>query len=249
MGELDNVDVVVHSENLVLATAAGASPHVRRNLALMADWAGRIPQGRPRRLHVHFQKRPIEILGEDKVRGLRLEDTVVDAGVGGGTADLSVDMVVRAVGYRSVLPSGLPVDERTHTIPTRDHRVLRGGTTSAGEYAVGWMKRGPTGILGTNRRDAADTVEALLQDAAALIAARDGQPQRLDALMDQRGVRYVDVPRWLAIADAEGRHGSVHGRGRVKISEWDGLLFAAGLERSTNGPKIGRDRLPTGWGA
>jgi ferredoxin--NADP+ reductase len=134
---------------------------------------------------------------------------------------------MRAVGYRGSAPDGLPFDEGSYTVPSRDSRVLRDGRAEPGEYVVGWIKRGATGVIGTNRSDAKDTVASLRTDVPALLAARAQDPGGIAALLDERGVDYVDVAGWRAVVEAENREGSAHGRGAVKISDWHALLEAA----------------------
>ena len=119
-----------------------------------------------------------------------------------------------------------PPDRFAHPV---NHRVIRNAAINPDEYAVGWMKRGPTGILGTNRRDAAQTVETLLQDAPALLAAGKTTRQRLDVLLGR------SVRRHRAVAgDYRGgrRARTPYGRGRVKIADWRQLLDAARLPRT-----------------
>ena len=112
----------------------------------------------------------MRLLGEDRVTGVEVERTAVDGdGRAMGTGELEVlpaDLVVRSVGYRGLPLPGLPVDERTGTVPNEAGRVLRDGRVSPGEYVAGWIKRGPSGVVGTNKHDARETVAALLADAA-----------------------------------------------------------------------------------
>lgn len=227
LGELSGVAVVVDDGQLPDSPPEGATPVATRNLEVLRTWAARGPSGARRRLHLHFGARPVEILGADRVSGLRLERTSAD-GVGTGeTWDLPVQSVLRSVGYRGTAPDGIPFDERTSTIPSAAGRVVRDGAPVAGEYVVGWIKRGATGLLGTNRSDARDTVATLLDDAPGLLAARPADPGGLAGLLTRRGVRHVDLEGWHAVVDAEGRQGGGHGRGRVKISDWEALLDAA----------------------
>src|SRR6185312_11421659 len=113
--------------------------------------------------------RPVEILGTDRVEGLKLERTrLSDEGRVVGTGEyetLPVGMVLRSVGYQSVPLPGVPFDPRAYVVPNDGGRVLAGaGAPAPGEYVAGWLKRGPTGVIGTNKADAAETVRALLAD-------------------------------------------------------------------------------------
>lgn len=222
LGELAGVDVVVDPATLPAEDPDGAKPPVRRNLAVLREWATRSTTGASRRLHLHFGAVPDEVLGDDHVAGLRVRTAT-------GRSDLPCQLLVRSVGYRSVPLPGVPFDEEGGTIPSESSRVLRDGRPMVGEYVVGWVRRGATGILGTNRSDAMDAVESVRADAPELLA-RDGRHEPgegIDTLLRARGVQHVDLAGWVAVLEREARHGEPHGRGRVKISDLAGLLAAA----------------------
>jgi ferredoxin--NADP+ reductase len=226
LGELNNVDVIIDAGQLA-GSPEGLAPNEKRNLAVLSDWSRREAQGRARRVHFHFRVVPRAVLGDTHVNALRLE-RADDNGRGYGEyVELSVDLILRSVGYRAVAVPGVPFDDLTGTIPVVDHRVVRDGVAEAGEYAVGWIKRGPTGILGTNRKDASETVTALLADSAALLGRRTDEPAGVEHLLAQRRIPHVDLRRWVAIVEAESTHGMSHRPGPVKLAEWDGLLRAA----------------------
>ena len=191
----------------------------RTNLRLLRERAAR-PAGRhPRAVHLHFWSRPREVLGEDRVSGVRVERTRPDGGrlVGTGeTVDLPAGMVLRSVGYAGVPIPGVPFDEGSRTIPQRDGRVLGpGGRVVPGDYVAGWAKRGATGVIGTNKSDAAATVRSLLDDAPALLT---GAPDLVD-LADV--VEGSDYAAWLRIDGAEARLAAALDRGdRVKLRGW-----------------------------
>jgi len=226
LGELTHADILVDPADLVLdaesAELAEAEPTVRRNLEVLGEWAARRPAGRPRRVHLRFRLRPTEVLGVDAVSGLRLEST------GGGPGDsLQVGMVLRAVGYRGVPSPGLPFDQDRGVIPSQAGRVIRDGAVSVGEYTAGWIKRGPTGVIGTNKSDAAETVASLLADADSLPPAPHRDPEAVDALLSSRGVNVVTWDGWRAIEAAETELGMSQGRAAVKIADRATLLAAA----------------------
>jgi len=153
------------------ARLAAADRHVRGNYTVISGWAERAPAGGARRLTVRFWLRPVEIHGSERVSGLTLERTRLDqTGAFTGTGEhetLAAQLVLRSVGYQSVPLPGVPFDQRSSTVPNAEGRVLSpDGQPLPGEYVAGWLKRGPTGVIGTNKSDAAQTVRALLADLA-----------------------------------------------------------------------------------
>ncbi len=227
LGELVNADVVVEPADLALDEAGEAryarDAAVRRNVDLLREWSQRPPAGRARRIHLRFLLRPRALLGDDHVTGARFEH----AG-SGAHVDLPAQMVLRSIGYRAVPLPDVPFDRHSGTIPNSAGRVLREGRPAAGEYTAGWIKRGPTGVIGTNRSDAAETVRSLLEDIenGSLRPPRDTSVDVLD-LLEQRRVEPVVWEGWLNIEHAELRLGAAHGRDRAKISDRDELLAAA----------------------
>jgi len=248
LGDLDGADVDVDPADLELdplsAGTAVADRAVRRNLDVLAGWAARPPApptpGR-RRIHLRFWSRPVELVGPDRVRAVVVERTALDtagAAVGTGVlATLEAQLVVRSVGYRGVALAGLPFDPARGIVPNRDGRVLRDGVVSPGEYVTGWIKRGPTGIIGTNRRDAVETVTSLLTDAPDLLrdarsgAGRSGPgeqgPPALADLLAARGARVLSMADWRRIDAAEIALGASRGRERTTLHERAALLAAA----------------------
>ncbi len=235
LGVLANADVTVRPEDLVLndadAAAVEDSPVLRRNLATLRSWAGRPLQGRPRRIHLRFFARPVELTGTDHVTGIRVERTAVDqAGnaVGTGQRDeIEAQLVLRSIGYRGRPIAGVPFDEESGVVPNDGGRVVDGRTPVPGLYVAGWIKRGPTGIIGTNKRDAAETVAAVLEDAPHLRRAAKRHRDAVLAALHRRGVHVVPWEGWEAIDAAELALGAQFGRGRVKIHDRVELLSAA----------------------
>jgi ferredoxin--NADP+ reductase len=180
LGELAGVDIVVGDGEADLdafdptgesARLAMTDRHIRGNYTVIRELAGRVPAGNPRRLTLRFWLRPTEILGPDRVSGLTLERTRLDErGRFTGTGELetlNVQMVLRSVGYQSVPLPGVPFHEASHTVPNVAGRVMGpDGDALPGEYVAGWLKRGPSGVIGTNKSDATETVRSLLADLA-----------------------------------------------------------------------------------
>jgi ferredoxin/flavodoxin---NADP+ reductase len=246
LGELPNADVIVDAVEAGLdefdpaggsSRLARSDRRVRGNMTVIQDWAHRAPQGRLRRLSVRFWLRPVEIIGTGRVTGLRLERTRLDgSGLLTGTGHeevLPVQMVLRSVGYQSVPLPGVPFDERSATVPSAEGRVLGAdGNPAPGEYVAGWLKRGPTGVIGTNKPDAAQTARSLLADYQGGVrpahrAAATAPP--LARLLAARAVRPVSYSDWLCIDKRERALATELGRGeRVKLCGWDALYAACG---------------------
>lgn len=247
LGSLPDTEVRVRPGELALDPAyrePGGLPAVaRRNVEVLRGWAERaaareaVPagpdtgaRGRRRRIHLRFFLRPVEVLGDaGGVRGVRFERTAPD-GRGGVTGtgeyeEIEGQLVLRSVGYRGTPQPGLPFDEVTGTVPHQAGRVLRDGVPLPGVYVAGWIKRGPTGVIGTNRPCAKETARSLLADAAGL-AGRGAAGDPVAALT-RAGQRPVAWPGWLAIEAAEAEWGRGLGRGTVKLPDWAGLLDAA----------------------
>jgi ferredoxin/flavodoxin---NADP+ reductase len=261
LGELPGVDIVVVDDEVDLdafdatgesARLAETDRHVRGNYTVIKDWAGRTPAGGARHLTVRFWLKPVEIVGQTGVEGLILERTRLDAtGRLEGTGEretLDVQMVLRSVGYQSVPLAGVPFDERSATVPNEAGRVLGpDGQPLPGEYVAGWLKRGPTGVIGTNKSDAAETVRSLLADLAGgpgpgevqvpragllRMPAAQAEPRAspLAHVLAERGTRHVTYTDWLRIEAAEKDLAARLGRGsRVKLASKDEIHRACGL--------------------
>jgi ferredoxin--NADP+ reductase len=262
LGELAGVDVVVGDGEADLdvfdatgesARLAESDRHVRGNYTVIKEWAGKTPAGHGRRLTVRFWLRPTEITGTNgAVAGLTLERTRLDdSGRLQGTGELEtlpVQMVLRSVGYQSVPLAGVPFDERNYVVPNEAGRVIGpDGQPLPGEYVAGWLKRGPTGVIGTNKSDAAETVRSLLADVAGgpgpddvqlpragLLRMPEGAPagqSPLHGVLAGRGIRHVSYDDWLGIEAAEKELGASLGRGaRVKLASRDDIHKACGLD-------------------
>lgn len=235
LGQLANADVLVDPTELELNETSSqrltTEPVARRNLAVLQEWAERPRTGRPRRVHLRFNLRPVEVLGDVHVTALRLERTRLDAdGNATGTGEmhtLDVQMVLRSVGYRGTPIAGLPFDPQAGIVPNAAGRVLHAGVPTPGEYVAGWIKRGPTGVIGNNKRDAQDTVNSLMADASKLHPAPVRDPGALLHLLAERDASIVTWQGWCAIEMAEVARGRAQGRGRVKIADRASLLRAA----------------------
>ena len=146
---------------------------------------------------------------------------------------IPASLVFRSVGYRGVALEGVPFDEARAVIPNELGRVLSeaGGEPVPGQYVVGWIKRGPSGIIGTNKRDAQETVKALLEDVAAgrMLACTQPERESIEALLAERCGDHVTYAHWETIDQAEREAGEPHGRPRVKFCTVAELLDAGGV--------------------
>jgi ferredoxin--NADP+ reductase len=240
LGELAGADVVVDPAELELDPASeaeleGASNVVQRNMEILRDFASRTPVGKPRTVRLRFRLSPVAILGEERVEAVELVRNRLEADDTGRVRAVPTDdrevvpcgIVFRSVGYHGVGLPGVPYDERSGTIPNAGGRVVdESGAPIPGLYCAGWIKRGPTGVIGTNKKDAAETVELLLEDARAgrLPAPAGGS---IDELLASRGVEVVTYEGWERIDAVERAHGEEQGRPRVKLCTWDELLATA----------------------
>jgi ferredoxin/flavodoxin---NADP+ reductase len=240
LGELANADVVVDPAELVLDEAGNelveTNKTARRNLETLQEWSTRSPQGRARRIHLRFLLAPVAVLGTAAVEAVQCERNELD-GSGGvvGTGEmvtLPAQILLRSVGYRGLPLPGVPFDERSGVIPHVAGRVQRNGSTAAGEYVVGWIKRGPTGVIGTNKGDAKETVERLLHDLDTLPRAPHREPDMIIERLTRRGVGVVTWAGWESIDAAEQALGVAAGRTRIKIANREDLLIAAAKART-----------------
>jgi ferredoxin--NADP+ reductase len=202
------------------------APATRRLLATLADFAARPQLGRRRRIGFRFGLSPARILGGDEVERIRFEPFEHPAA---DPIDMDAQLVLRSIGYRGTPLPGLAFDSETGTVPNHLGRVLDGGAPVAGLYTVGWIKRGPSGVIGTNRKDATETVAALAADlAAGRTASHSGSADELVERLDGRGT-VVGWDGWRNIELAEAALGATLGRGPVKLHDRAQLLRAAGI--------------------
>jgi NADPH-dependent glutamate synthase beta subunit-like oxidoreductase len=243
LDELAGATVLVNAADLELDPVAEAHAaedrNVARNLAVLRGWADHVPEPGRVRLRLRFFARPARLLGDDHVTAVEVERTAVDAeGRAAGTGELDVvpaELVVRSVGYFGTPLPGLPVDEHTGTVPHVAGRVLRDGTPAPSEYVAGWIKRGPSGVVGTNKHDARETVAALLADAAEGVIGTSGPVGDLVEELVRRGADPVLVDDWRAIDAAEIALGATRGRARTTLHEREALLAA--VRAAANRPR------------
>ncbi|MBV7334071.1 FAD-dependent oxidoreductase [Chloroflexi bacterium TSY] len=244
-GELDEVDVIVEPNDLILDPASTLALEknrtAKKNLEHLAAFAER-KASNERRVLFKFLCSPVELLAGDeqesnhKVAKVRIEknrleedDSGYIASIGTGEYEtLSAGLVLRSVGYRGIPLPGVPFDQRRGIIPNEKGRVLDPETRQAspGEYVVGWIKRGPTGIIGTNKPDAVESVKALLADLSDLSPAKEPDPAAVEQLLRKRDVAIVTFGDWNRLDALEVEAGSKENKPRVKFTSVDQMLNA-----------------------
>jgi ferredoxin/flavodoxin---NADP+ reductase len=245
LGEMLHADVVVDPGDVALDEHSTRSIEsegdltARKNVEILTGYSEREQAGKRRRIVLRFLVSPAAILGEARVEGVELvhneigwdKDGVLRAVPTERRETLEAGIVLRSIGYRGVALPGVPFDERRGTIPHEEGRVVDPDTRAPvrGEYTVGWIKRGPSGVIGTNKKDAHETVDSLLADldAGALLEPADPAPDAVEALLAERRPDHVTYAGWQAIDRAERGAGEPHDRPRVKLCSFEALLAAA----------------------
>jgi ferredoxin/flavodoxin---NADP+ reductase len=250
LGRLGGVDTIVRPEDAELDAVSRewldeeGTFTARKNVELLGEFAKRAPTGAARRIELRFLRSPVEIRGTDHVEAVdicrneltRSEDGTLRARAVEDTLEtIECGLVLRSVGYRAVPLPDVPFDERHYVLPHQHGRVLAtDGEVLPGVYAVGWIKRGPTGILGTNKRDAEETVRGLVEDLAdERLPESHADRDAIVALLEERKPELVTADGWHAIDRAERDRGEAEQRPRVKLAARDDLIAAAaGLVRT-----------------
>jgi ferredoxin/flavodoxin---NADP+ reductase len=246
LGRIDGVDTHVDPADAELDDlssrwlAEDGTFTARKNVQLLQEFAARPARtDAPRRIDLRFLRSPVEIRGDGKVEAIdvrrneivRTDDGLLRAKPAGDEVEtIECGLVLRSVGYRAVPLPGVPFDERHFVLPNESGRVLApDGEPLPGVYAVGWIKRGPTGILGTNKRDADETVSRLVEDLAGGALPEPPNPAReqIDALLAERKPDLVAEDGWRAIDRHELERGRSEQRPRVKLASREELLATA----------------------
>ena len=239
LGELSDADIVVDPADLQIEQEFhddGLEGTAKRNMEILHEYAQRAPEGKHKRVVLRFLSSPLEIVGNGRVEAVKVarnelyrdEGDVLRARPTDEVETLEAGIVFRAIGYTGVPLPGLPFDERRGVIPNERGRVS--GTERT--YVAGWIKRGPSGVIGTNKKDATETVDALLEDLEQGRLAADtpaADPEEVAAELVRRQPELVDYAAWELIDAAEREAGEPHGRPRVKLTRIDELLDAAGV--------------------
>ncbi len=241
LGELEDCDLVVDSKELELNDASRAELEVLKwrdsikNYELLSKIAAQAPAGKSRRLLIQFYRSPKELLGSARVERVLIEHNTLSGDAGrqkasgtGQTETIPGGVVFRSVGYRGVPIEGIPFDEKAGVFANVEGRVVMDGRVVPGLYVAGWIKRGPSGIIGTNKPDSFETVKHLLADAPALPVCENPSRDAVLELLAGRDVRVVTYDDWRRIDAAEVSRGAPLGKPREKFVHVAQMLEAAG---------------------
>jgi ferredoxin/flavodoxin---NADP+ reductase len=245
LGELTAADVFVDPAEVVLDDASARSIEgegdmtARKNVEILTDYSKREPTGKPKRVSLRFLVSPAELHGVERVEEIELTHNELVVDEGGAIRALPTDrrermdcgLVLRSIGYKGVALPGVSFDDGKGTIPNEEGRILdvEGGGYVVGEYCVGWIKRGPTGVIGTNKKDGQESAEHLIADARDGKLLEPATPSReaIDALVAERKPDHVTYEGWQAIDRLECAKGEPDGRPRVKLCSREALVAAA----------------------
>ncbi len=241
LGEMAGADVHVRADELELDPASAAhlagDRAAEKNLATLRQFAARTATGKPRTIHLRFLLSPVEFQGSGRVERVVLGRNRLVAGrngdlraePSGDRETLPAGLVFRSVGYFGSGIPGVPFDPARGIIPNDRGRVLdQTGQPLPGEFAVGWIKRGPTGVIGTNKPDAVETTDLLVEDFSSgrLNPPVEPEPTAVDRALAGRGVRVVSWSDWLRLDELERRQGNAAGRPRLKFTRVEEMLAA-----------------------
>jgi ferredoxin--NADP+ reductase len=251
LGELSAADVIVDPDDVALdehsrafIESDKADKTARRNVEIVTEYSRRAPMGKPKRLALRFLVSPVEIVGPERVSAVRVVRNELVLAPDGRLSARATDrfetieagLVMRSIGYQGTPVPGVPFDERRATIHNDGGRVTdpASGEALPGVYTAGWIKRGPSGVIGTNKKCAQETVALLLDDlAAGRLPEPSASADELERLLAERQPDIVDYVGWEAIDSHEKSLGEPHGRPRVKLTRLEELLRAAGKREVT----------------
>jgi ferredoxin--NADP+ reductase len=244
LGEMVDADVIVDPGEVELDPVSAefietADKTSRVNVEILRDFSQRAPEGKRKRIVLRFLASPIEIQGDGKVEKMIIgrnelvdQDGTLRAKDTGARDEIECGLVLRSVGYTGIPLEGVPFDDKKGTILNDGGRVLdsHDGGHKIGHYAAGWIKRGPSGVIGTNKKDAHETIQHVIADveSGTLNEPASPEPSAVEDLLNERGVRYVTFDDWQAIDEAEVGRGEPHGRPRVKFVRVEEMLDALG---------------------
>ncbi|PIR16161.1 MAG: NADP oxidoreductase [Elusimicrobia bacterium CG11_big_fil_rev_8_21_14_0_20_64_6] len=240
-GKLEGCDLVIKPEEAVVGKVShleNGDANDKKKVAYVQEHAKLGDGTQSRKIRLRFCVSPVEVIGEGgKVKAVKLEkNKLVDNGRGGAKCvgigefeTIPSGMIFRSVGYRGVPITGVAFDEKSGHIPNESGRVVSGGAALPGEYVVGWAKRGPSGLIGTNRADSVLTVQSMLEDLKAgrlSVGPVDFSPESASKLLASRGVNPVSYAQWKKLDELERSRGAVNGKIREKFTKVEDMVAA-----------------------
>ncbi len=239
MGELADCYPIINPEDLELNEASlkeledPTFAAKRKNYEIMTHFKTLEANNRKRKFVLHFKRSPVEIIGKGRVQKVRFEinKLVGEAGYQkvrgtGKFEEIDCGIVFRSVGYLGIPIKGLPFSSQTGVIPNQGGRVTDSEHIYTGWYAAGWIKRGATGIIGTNKPDSEETVRHLLMDLEHLNPCENPSTEAVLKFLKDREVRVVSFADWKKIDAAEIERGVALGKPREKFARITGMLSA-----------------------
>jgi ferredoxin--NADP+ reductase len=246
LGEMEDADVIVDPQEVEIDAASRAfvesdeaDKTTKVNYETLKEFSQRQPEGKHQRIVLRFLASPVEIKGDGKVESIVIgrNELVEEGGTlrardTGEREEIECGLILRSVGYTGVPIEGVPFDESRGLILNEGGRILDSHDSGhkVGHYTAGWIKRGPSGVIGTNKKDALETVQHLFADVEAetLLSPANPDPVAVEDLLREKGIRYVSFEDWQAIDQAEVGRGEPHGRPRVKFVRVDEMLETVG---------------------
>jgi ferredoxin--NADP+ reductase len=243
LGELEDADVIVYPEEAKLdelskSSMADADRGTMRKVELIQEFAERELTGKSRRLYLRFLVSPVELSGDGRVESMKLVKNELYATEAGTLRPRPVDdyeeipvgLVFRSIGYQGVRLPGVPFNENWGVILNEEGRVLDPETKLplVGEYTAGWIKRGPTGVIGTNKPDAAETVDHMMEDLEQNLVLDPEEPtaEAVEELVRRRKPEYFTFEDWMYLDELEVQRGKKLGRPRLKFTRIEDMLAA-----------------------
>ncbi len=254
LGELAGVDVIVAPADAAVDPLSAADMErnpdriAEKNVELLQEFSNTPPSGKPRKIIMRFLVSPIEIIGTDHVEAVKIvknelvmaDDGTVRPRATDKTEILPVGLIFRSIGYRGVKLPGVAFDDRNGVITNIEGRVIdtHSQLPQTGEYVVGWIKRGPSGIIGTNKPDSVATVNGMLADAKEGLVNPATQPTRaaVEAFVEARQPDVVSFPDWRLLDQAEVARGAAVGRPRIKFSRIPDMIAAIKEKKGVPSP-------------
>ena len=238
MGELDESGVVLKAEDMNLSAADleeledPKSNKSRKNIEVLQAILEKDFSDKSRQVHLEFYQNPSEILGDISVSGLEVESLKLEGDAfkqkvvsTGNKSVIDCGLLFRSIGYKGLGLPGLPYDDKWGVVPNEKGRVIDdAGKPLSGLYTSGWIKRGPTGVLGTNKPDSTETIACLLEDVAQLTPCKTPSTDAVLQLLESRNIRSISYEDWTQINAEEVKRGEAIGKPREKFVTVEDML-------------------------